>query len=189
MGSARTRRADLRIVAASNTDLRTAVKNGSMRQDLYYRLNIIPFSLPPLRDRREDIPLLARRFLSKYAAEFSKQVDGLSPAALRALLAYEWPGNVRELEHVVERAVVLAQGPIILEEDILLQSESEQEFSFQEAKGRMIEHFERTYISALLVAHGGNITRAAEAARKNRRAFFELMRKHNIKGRSFNASA
>jgi two-component system, NtrC family, response regulator GlrR len=189
LGSTRTRRADLRIVAASNTDLRAAVRNGSMRHDLYYRLNIIPFSLPPLRERREDIPLLATRFLSKYAAEFDKQFDGFAPEALRALLAYDWPGNVRELEHVIERAVVLAQRQVILEKDILLQSEAMQEGSFQEAKARMIEHFEKTYISGLLVAHDGNITRAAEAARKNRRAFFELMRKHKIKGRTFKASA
>lgn len=188
LGSARTHRADLRIVAASNSDLRSSVREGRMRQDLYYRLNIIPFFLPPLRDRREDIPLLARRFLSKYAADLDKEFTGVSPEAMRALQAYDWPGNVRELEHVIERAVVLSQGPVILSSDIPLQPEGcPSECSFREAKARMIDQFEKTYISGLLLAHGGNITRAAEAACKNRRAFFELMRKHNIDGRSFKA--
>lgn len=190
LGSARTHRADLRIIAASNSDLRDAVRNGRMRQDLYYRLNIIPFTLPPLRDRREDVPLLARRFLSKSSAEADKQFTGFSPEAMRALLAHDWPGNVRELEHVIERAAVLSQGPVVLESDILLQSEvGARECSFREAKARMIDQFEKTYISGLLLTHGGNITRAAEAARKNRRAFFELMRKHHIDGRAFKAQA
>ena len=188
LGSARTHRADLRIIAASNSDLRSSIREGRMRQDLYYRLNIIPFSLPPLRDRREDIPLLARRFLSKYAADLDKEFTGVSPEAMHALQAYDWPGNVRELEHVIERAAVLSQGPVILSSDIPFQPEdSSSECSFREAKARMIDQFEKTYISGLLLAHGGNITRAAEAARKNRRAFFELMRKHNIDGRSFKA--
>ncbi|HLG14193.1 MAG TPA: sigma-54 dependent transcriptional regulator [Blastocatellia bacterium] len=190
LGSSRIQRADLRIVAASNTDLRQAVQSGRMRQDLYYRLNILPFMLPPLRDRREDIPLLTRRFIVKYAAEFGKQLTGLAPGAIRVLMAHDWPGNVRELEHVIERAAVLSEGPVVLETDISVQTlepDAERD-SFQEAKAKVIERFEKTYIKGLLLAHGGNITRAAQAAHKNRRAFFELMRKHNIEGRTFKAT-
>jgi two-component system response regulator GlrR len=190
LGSTRMNRADLRIVAASNLDLRTAVREGRMRQDLYYRLNVVRFTLPPLRDRREDIPLLVQRFLSRYSMELEKRFAGLSEEAMRALLAYDWPGNVRELEHVIERAAVLAAGPIISRADILLESPvADSECSFQEAKARLIEQFEKTYISGLLVANEGNITKSAQAAGKNRRAFFELMRKHNIQGRSFKAGA
>lgn len=190
LGSPRTNRADLRIIAASNADLRARVRDGSMRRDLYYRLNIIPFLLPPLRDRRDDIPLLARRFLAKYAADLDRQFAGISPEAMRALLAYDWPGNVRELEHVIERAAVLSQGPIIVEQDIILGSESGNgQSSFRAAKARIIDQFEKSYLSGLLLAHDGNITKAAQAAGKNRRAFFELMRKHNLKGKSFKAHA
>ena len=191
LGSARTQRADLRLVAASNSDLRSAIRDGRMRQDLYYRLNIIPFTLPPLRDRREDIPLLTQRFLSKYAADLGKELTGVSPRAMRALLAYDWPGNVRELEHVIERAAVLSAGPVVKDSDVLLQTPQPdvRPDSFQEAKAKVIDQFEKTYINGLLKAHSGNITKAAEAARKNRRAFFELMRKHHIDGRSFKSHA
>jgi DNA-binding NtrC family response regulator len=191
LGSAQTHRADLRIVAASNSDLRSAIKDGRMRQDLYYRLNIIPFTLPPLRERREDIPLLTRRFLSKYAADLNKSLTGVSQQAMSALMAYDWPGNVRELEHVIERAAVLVEGPVVRDTDILLQTQQPEAEtspdSFQEAKAKVIDQFEKTYINELLLAHSGNITKAAQAARKNRRAFFELMRKHRIDGRSFKA--
>ena len=190
LGSTRMNRADLRIIAASNTDLRLAIKDGTMRQDLYYRLNVVRFTLPPLRERREDIPLLAQRFLSRYALELDKRFVGLSDKANSVLLAYDWPGNVRELEHVIERAAVLSPGPVVTHRDILLESQvAERECSFQEAKARIIDQFEKTYISGLLAANDGNITKAAQAAGKNRRAFFELMRKHNIQGRSFKARA
>lgn len=190
LGSTQMHRADLRIVAASNSDIRTAVKDGKVRQDLYYRLNVVRFTLPPLRERRDDIPLLARRFLSRYASELDKRFAGVSDEAMQVLLAYDWPGNVRELEHVIERAAVLSEGPVIRHSDLLLEfPAAEHECSFQEAKARMIDQFEKTYISGLLVANEGNITKAARAARKNRRAFFELMRKHNIHGRTFKARA
>src|SRR6185436_15240109 len=104
-----TQRADTRVIAAGNVDFDEAVKTGRLRQDLYYRLSVIPLRLPALRERREDIPLLARHFLAKYAREMGQPPRGLSPGALQALLDHPWPGNVRELEHVVQRAVVLSQ--------------------------------------------------------------------------------
>jgi DNA-binding NtrC family response regulator len=190
LGSTRTQRVDLRIVAASNCDLIKAVEDGKVRRDLYYRLNILPFNLPPLRERLEDVPLLAGRFISKFAAEVDKHFTGFSAEAMQALVSYDWPGNVRELEHVIERAAVLASGPLVLERDLAIpHSDSASRWSFQEAKARLIDQFEKSYIRSLLLAHRGNITRAAQAAGKNRRAFFELIRKHHIDVQSFKARA
>jgi DNA-binding NtrC family response regulator len=104
---------DVRIIAATNVDLKLAVKEGRFREDLFYRLNVITIDLPPLRDRREDIPLLTQHFMRKFAAENGKEVAGTTPDALRPMMDYGWPGNVRELENVVERAVVLSSGPVI----------------------------------------------------------------------------
>ncbi len=191
LGSAKTQEADVRVIAATNIDLGEAIRAGRLRQDLYYRLNILPLTLPPLRERREDIPLLARHFLAKYAAEFNKQVTDFSPDAIPALVLYEWPGNVRELEHIVERAVVLSEQAVIRKADIVLphmETPACQD-SFQEAKAKVIARFEKTYIQDLLRAYQGNITRAAQAARKNRRAFWQLLRKHRIDVDSFKISA
>ncbi|MFY9607371.1 MAG: sigma-54 dependent transcriptional regulator [Blastocatellia bacterium] len=182
LGSTKVRRASVRIIAATNTDLEQSVSMGKTRQDLYYRLNIVQLTLPPLRDRAEDIVLLAEHFLAKYASEFERQVTDFTPEALRALATHHWPGNVRELEHVVQRAVVLSEQDVIDRSDLSLpfkQPNLEHE-SLQEAKARMVGHFEQNYIRGLLVAYKGNITRAAKAAGKNRRAFWELIRKHRI---------
>jgi Nif-specific regulatory protein len=118
VGGTRTIRVDVRVVAATNRDLEGAVRRGEFRQDLYYRLNVVSFEMPPLRDRREDIPLLASYFVSKYAAKFKRRVTGLSPEARECLTAYDWPGNVRELENAVERAVVLGSTDRVLPEDL-----------------------------------------------------------------------
>jgi DNA-binding NtrC family response regulator len=187
LGSARTRQADVRIIAASNINLEEAVKRGRMRQDLYYRLNIVPLTLPPLRERHEDIPLLARHFLSQYAAELGKTVAELSPEAVQRLVFYDWPGNIRELEHVIERAVVLCESEQISGEDIPLpvSAEINGDDSFRQAKAKVVARFEKSYIERLLISHHGNISQAAQATRKNRRAFFQLIRKHRIDARSF----
>ncbi len=113
VGGSRTQKLDLRVLAATNLDLDEAVKAGKLRADLYYRLNVFPLRLPPLRERREDIPLLVRHFAKKYAARHRKVITKVDSGAMKALSAYPWPGNVRELEHVVERAVILAQGPVL----------------------------------------------------------------------------
>lgn len=184
LGSAKTQQADVRVIAATNSDLEEAIRHGKFRQDLYYRLNIIPFILPSLRERREDIPLLSRHFLAKYAAEFNKPLSDFSAEAMRILVLYDWPGNVRELEHIVERAVLLCHHPVVLQSDIALPPSREGAStcldSFQEAKAKVIAHFERTYLEKLLSAYQGNITKAAGAAQKNRRAFWQLLRKHKI---------
>ena len=182
LGATKTCKADLRIIAATNVDCETAVREGKLRQDLYYRLNVIQLKLPALRDRRDDIPLLAHHFLNKYAIEFNKQVSGFSPGAIQKLIVYEWPGNVRELEHVIMRAVVLCTKPTICSADIAIPGAEllPPPKSFQEAKNRMVEQFEKTYIKGLLLSNHCNISKSAKAAQKNRRAFWELIRKHHI---------
>jgi DNA-binding NtrC family response regulator len=164
---------------------------GRLRQDLYYRLNVIPLVLPPLRERREDIPLLARHFLAKYSEEFDKQIADLSEEVMQMLLVYEWPGNIRELEHVIQRAVVMCEQGVIGTKDIYLPRAQTRaaSSSFREMKAGMIAQFERSYINSLLRAHDGNISKAARAAQKDPRALRQLMRKHSIDGRSFRSGA
>jgi len=190
LGSTKAQGADVRVIAATNADLEKAVREEKFRQDLYYRLNVVPLSLPPLRERKEDIPLLAHHFLAKYADEFAKQIKDFSPAAMQRLTLYEWPGNVRELEHVVERAVILAQRELIDETDLFLQAcePHPPPRSFREAKAEAVTRFERAYLQELLSAHRGNITRAAATAQKNRRAFWQLLQKHKIAVFDFKAA-
>lgn len=190
LGSPKTCHADIRVIAATNIELEKAVKEKMFRQDLYYRLNIIPLMLPPLRERKEDVPLLSRHFLEKYAAEFDKPLLDLAPEAIQKLLTYDWPGNVRELENVIERAVVFSRGNILYETEILLQGRADPpcQESLREAKSRAIAQFEKQFIQDLLLAHQGNITKSARAANKNRRSFWELIRKYQIDVKRFKTS-
>ncbi len=187
LGSPKMLKANIRVVSATNVDLRKAMNQGRFRKDLFYRLNVIPIVLPPLRDRKEDIPLLADHFLEKYAHNSADSgLKKLTPGALRKLLLYDWPGNVRELENVIERASTLCRSELIGADQILTESESPAvNESFREAKTNFITSFERNYIEALLLEHGGNVTKAAIAAHKNRRAFWQLMRKHCINAKTF----
>ena len=120
LGAERTQRVDVRVIAATNRDVKRLVEEGKFLEDLFYRLNVIPFVLPPLRDRREDVPPLAEHFLRKHAQRTGRKVDGLSEAALERMTTYDWPGNVRELENTIERAVVLSPGPVIDASDITM---------------------------------------------------------------------
>jgi len=182
LGSTKIHQADLRVVTATNVDVEKAVRDGKLRKDLYYRLNLIPIILPPLRERREDINLLATNFMVKYATEFKKNTTCFSSDAMQKLLLYDWPGNVRELEHVIGRAVALSEQHIIREVDIDISSveANAKHESFQQVKAKVIAQFERTYLQGLLLAHQGNITKAAQAAQKDRGAFWHLLRKHRI---------
>ena len=184
LGSTKTRTVDVRVIAATNVDAEAAVRTGKLRRDLYYRLNTLPLLLPPLRERRKDVLLLARHFLTKYTHEYGKPVTGFSAEAVQKLLLYHWPGNVRELEHIVERAVILTAHVVISAADLGLPTADEVE-SFHQAKAKVITQFERDYIQGLLVAYQGNIARAARAAQKNRRAFWQLLRKHHIDAQRF----
>lgn len=191
LGSTKSRRADIRVIAAANTPLESAVKAKAFRQDLYYRLNIMAFSLPPLRSRRDDIPTFARHFLAKYSNDYSKPVPEILPEAFHRLLQHEWPGNVRELEHTIERAVLFSQQGAIRGSDLTLADEQTAQPlpSFHDAKARVIVQFEKNYIEGLLIAYNGNVSRAAKAAQKNRRAFWELIRKHGIDLRPFRSTS
>jgi two-component system response regulator GlrR len=181
LGSTIYHHANVRVIAATNVDLENAVKEAKFRQDLFYRLNVIPLALPPLRERKEDIPLLARHFLEEYAFEFKKETKDFNDEAMQKLLAYDWPGNVREMQNVIERAVVFSPKSAISPEVILLPTpEAAPHESFKAAKWRAVMQFERKYIEGLLVSCEGNISKAARAAEKNRRAFWELIRKHKI---------
>jgi two-component system response regulator HydG len=170
LGSTRTMQSDCRIIAATNSDLGRAVKEGLFREDLYYRLNVIRITLPPLKEREDDIPLLLGHFLAFHAARNSRAIDGFEPDALRALRAYDWPGNVRELSHAVERAVVLAAGRTItrecLPEAIRQAAGSEPEPSPGERViavpvGTPLEEVEKLVISETLRHTGGNKAQAA----------------------------
>jgi DNA-binding NtrC family response regulator len=187
LGSARTQRSDTRIIASTNTNLAKAVSQDVFRRDLFYRLNVIAVTLPALRDRVEDIPLLTRHFIEKYSEKLDREIKDISPSALQKMLNYDWPGNVRELENTVERAVVFSTRSLIDAEDICLPgSEACPEVkTFKEAKSQAVTQFEKKYIQALLSTHQGNISQSAKAAQKDRRAFWELIRKHKIDPRNY----
>jgi len=182
LGSTKAIKGDVRIIAASNANLENAVAAGTLRRDLYYRLNVVPIVLPPLRERAQDILLLAHHFLSEYAARLNSYASQFSAEAQRKLILYSWPGNVRELQHVIERVVVLCNEKTIQGRHIVFSGENDQlgEMSFQEMKARVIAQFETTYIQNLLTACRGNISQAAQAAQKERRTFWQLVRKHKI---------
>jgi two-component system response regulator GlrR len=187
LGSTKSRQADVRVISASNMNPSQAVTDGRMRKDFYYRLNIVQLNLPPLRERREDIPLLAQHFLVKYAREFRRNVSRLSEMAMQMLISHDWPGNVRELENTIERAVMLAEGEPISESELSIFAVDKPRLpqSFQEAKTEIIANFERTYLQELMTTYHGNVSQAALAAKKNRRAFWELIRKHRIDACSY----
>jgi DNA-binding NtrC family response regulator len=191
LGSTKSLQGDVRIIAASNANLELEVAAGSMRQDLFYRLNVVPIVLPPLRERSTDILLLANHFLVQYAARLNSPATAFSPEAERKLLLYRWPGNVRELEHVIERIVVLSTNAVIEADEIVLSGEDNNltRLSFQEMKRKVISEFETDYIQSLLTAYRGNVSQAAQAAQKERRTFFELCRKHKIDVQKFRVAS
>ena len=182
VGSDRAVQADVRVVAAANADFENLMRDGRFREDLFYRLNILEMKLPPLRERRSDIPLLAGHMIEKQAAFLNLPSRKLSPAAIERLCHHSWPGNVRELQNVLTRALVLADHPEIEPSDLKVPDSTDKPegSSFQDAKAHAVQAFERDFLEKALRAHAGNITHAARAVRKNRRAFWELLRKHDL---------
>lgn len=181
LGSSNITKADVRVISATNRDLHEQVRNQTFREDLYYRLNVTQLRLPALRERQEDVALLAQHFASKHAARFKQPAREFSRGALQTLAMHHWPGNIRELENVIEGAVVLSDGALIQSTDLQLSGEpSRQITSFRAEKARIVTEFEREYVTRLLSVCGGNVSEAARAAGKNRRAFWELIRKHRV---------
>jgi two-component system response regulator GlrR len=193
LGASHYRQADTRLLAASNQHLMDKVREGSFREDLYYRIKVVLLTLPALRERQEDVLPLALHFLKVSAQEYRRPVTRFSPDAVQKLLLYPWPGNVRELENVVRQAVVLANGQTIRRCDIQLPSDAPSPaFALKEplkvAKARVIEAFERDYLKEMLAACGGNISKAARLAQKDRRSFFELLKKYDLTSKYQNSS-
>ncbi|MCL4704876.1 sigma-54 dependent transcriptional regulator [bacterium] len=185
LGLNRITKADVRIVSAARGDLRKKAYDGSFRDDLFYRLNVVSLFLPPLRERLSDIPLLAEHFLQKYSTQLSKSVTGFGTGVLSEFTQHNWPGNIRELEYTVYHAVAVCQTPTIQVRDLNLPhlhaAESKPTAqSFKKAKAEAVANFERQFITRLLIEHGGNISRAARATHKHRRAFWDLMKKYGI---------
>ena len=176
LGSSRTRKADVRLISATNADLEAEVAAGRFRQDLLFRLNTIEVHLPPLRDRREDIPRLAASFLSTHAHRYRKAITGFDPAALRALVDHRWPGNVRELDHAVERAVLMAPGNVIHTADLGLRAAT--------AMGEHLEEMSLEDVEALLIrkamARHGNVTLAARALGLSRSALYRRLERYKL---------
>lgn len=189
VGGTRVRRVDMRFVAATNRNLEARIREGSFRKDLYYRLAVVQISVPPLRERLEDIPMIARHLLGKLSREVGKTRCHFDERALEVLQSYNWPGNGRELRNIIERAVMLASGDVITAQDLraLLPvgegdsgpagDDSYVALPYMEAKDRAIEQFTKQYLQSKLVQHGGVITKAAESSGIPRQHFSVLMKR------------
>jgi DNA-binding NtrC family response regulator len=169
---------DIRIVAATNRDLKKAVADGQFREDLFYRLNVITISLPPLRERREDIPLLVDSLVETLAVQANRRIEGVSQEALKRLLAYAWPGNIRELRNVLERAIVVATGSLIQAGDLGLPDEAHGEPTERLAS---LEDVERRHVAFVLEHTGGNVTQAARILDIDRVTLYNKIRKYHLR--------
>ena len=177
VGSSKTRHVDVRVISATNADLDSAIAQGQFREDLLYRLNTVEVRLPPLRERREDIPVLAARFLQRRGEHYGKVVTGFERGAMQALLDHRWPGNVRELEHVVERAVLMARGTTVEETDLNLRTPSE---SLDRLDKMTLDDAERLLIQKALDRYEGNVSRAADALGLSRSALYRRLQKYDL---------
>ena len=194
VGDTRVQKVDIRLITATNKDLEGMVADGEFRDDLYYRINIFPIEIPPLRNRRDDIPELANHFLKQVSAELNQQPAGFSPGTMNLLMNHDWPGNVRELENVVERAVILAGGDLIrqghlvdimgmmpqVELDVPRTSEELKQLK-KIARQKSVENVEKHFVLGALKRNGWNVTRAAEDTGMQRSNFQALMAKYDIR--------
>jgi DNA-binding NtrC family response regulator len=186
---------DVRVIAATHRDLKAEVQAGRFREDLFYRLNVFPVRLPPLRERTEDVPLLASHFLEKHARAMRREIGGFDPEALRLLASHPWPGNVRELENAVERAVAIASGPSILSRDLptdLAAPASPHSpgpalaaMPYREVVEQAQDRVSREYLVALLTEFHGNVTRSAARAGLERESLHRLLKKHGLRSDDF----
>jgi transcriptional regulator with PAS, ATPase and Fis domain len=174
VGDSRGEPVDIRVIAATNRNLEDEVRTGRFREDLYYRLHVVTIPLPALRDRGDDVTVLARWFLQRYAEEFDSRARGFAPGAVAAIRKYRWPGNIRELENRVKKAAVLADGPLVTAEDLDLRQEAmEPSLPLAEA----IEAFRKRYISEVLERNGGNRTKTAKDLDVDPRTIFRHLEK------------
>jgi DNA-binding NtrC family response regulator len=178
VGSSRTLRADVRVLAATNADIRAEIAAGRFREDLLYRLNTVEIRLPPLRDRRDDIPRLATHFLADYAARYRKPLAGFDDSAAAAMQAHAWPGNVRELQHAVERAVLLARSGLISSDDLGLGAATPG--SAADLAGMTMDDAERYLIQQALARHDGNVVQAAESLGMSRSALYRRIQHYGL---------
>jgi two-component system response regulator AtoC len=187
---------DVRVIAATHRDLKSEVQAGRFREDLYYRLHVFPIRLPPLRERLEDVPLLAAHFLEKHARAMRRELGGFEPEALRVLTSYAWPGNVRELENAVERAVAVCTGAAVRERDLpaeLSQAPAAGQLPgavlasmpYREAVEQAHDRISREYLVALLREFQGNVTKAAARAGMERESLHRLLKKHGLRSEDF----
>jgi two-component system response regulator GlrR len=187
LGSAKERQADVWIIAATNRDLKETIRHETFREDLYYRLAVMSLSLPPLRDRRADIPLLVNHLWSRYAEERDGDSRQFSPRALEALCEYSWPGNIRELENVIQQLLVMTDVRIIEPEHLPIAlpapPSAAQNLSFNQARAQIIAQFEKAYVTDMLQSNGGNVSQSAKAAKKERRSFGRLIKKYQLEKR------
>ncbi|MBC8007775.1 MAG: sigma 54-interacting transcriptional regulator [Prolixibacteraceae bacterium] len=186
VGSTQTIAVDVRIISATHRNLEEAIKAGSFREDLYYRLNVVSFGLPALSERREDIPVLATHFLNQLAERYKKSLNGFASDAMEILVKASWPGNVRELYNVVEQAVALSTTSIITPAlvDSAMRGQAAELSSFESARSE----FERDYLAKLLKITGGNVTQAAKLAKRNRTEFYKLLQRHHLDPKLFKAT-
>ena len=188
LGSTRDVPVDIRVVSATHRDINLEVKDGRFREDLYYRLNVVSLDIPPLSERREDIPLIANTFLAEFAEKYEKEAKSFSPSALELLMAAPLPGNVRQLRNIVEQAFALCTTQVIpatLMQTSLREDDSVEMPSLKDAKAR----FEKEYILKLLKMTGGNVSQAARLAKRNRTEFYKLLHRHHLDPSSFKAQA
>jgi two-component system, NtrC family, response regulator GlrR len=182
LGSEKAVSANVRIIVATNKDLKGEVKKGNFREDLFYRIHVIPVELPLLKDRKEDIPPLVDHFIRKYSKLMEKKVKGINPAAMQKLMLHDWPGNVRELENIIEFSIAMTNSDTITEDLILKVKDGREELpTLQEARAR----FEKKYIKNLLKITSGNVSKAAELAGKYRADLYNLMKKYDISPKEF----
>jgi two-component system response regulator GlrR len=185
VGSTESHDVDVRIISATHRNIEAEMAAGNFRDDLFYRLNVVALTLPPLSERREDIPLLAKHFLGVLTDKYKKEVNGFAPEAMELLVAAAWPGNVRQLYNVVEQSVALATTPLIpiASAQQAIQNQQTEFASFEDARRR----FEREYLTQLLKITDGNVTQAARLAKRNRTEFYKLLGRHQLDPKIFKA--
>ncbi len=175
---------NVRFIASTNRDIQEEMKGGRFREDLFFRIDVIEIKIPPLRERHEDIPLLAAHFLEVYSARYAKRIDGIAGETMELLNRYEWPGNVRELKNAIERAVAYAKGSFITKEDLpeAVRNGAERQggYNLHEWKEKTFERLEKEFLEKALGEHDGNVTHAANALGVHRSTLQRLMRKHNL---------